>query len=388
MSENKLPWKIKKYKARFVALSPIHIGTGEVLPACRYVLPPEGQDQGWCLKESFSAGLLAEGRISIKDYMEKPLSLDMPILKRGVDDGNFLYPISFTKAAREKLKKEVKPFVRDGFGRAYLPGSSIKGMLRTALAFSFLMNEEQARKNLLKQLDQLEPKGLIEKMNNVSPKNIKEIRKKNAARVSLVENLFRPLEKEKTDPKYDILRAVKVSDSEPIDTPLVVAAVNIFTSKGSRIEPLSSDTPPTFCEVVDPGTEICFEITLDEGLLVKLGESNPSKIRIKNHYDLLSALQDHARVMVNIEKSFLEKNGVNDVWDKEYEQGEDADYAIVRLGWGSGWTGSSLFPILSCDDPEKETPKRPLSRKIVISSKGEPRAMLGWGKLYIEEIPE
>jgi len=197
-----------------------------------------------------------------------------------------------------------------------------------------------------------------------------------------VEGLFRSLEK--PDPKNDILRAVKVSDSDPIETPLVVAAVNIFTSKDGEFKPLSSGTPPIFCEVVEPGTAVYFDIAVDEDLMKELRED--AKVQIRNHYDFLTALQDHARVMVHIEKNFLERNGVNGIWYKEYEQAENADYAVVRLGWGSGWTGSSLFPILVCDNPEEETPKRPLSRKIVISSKGEPRAMLGWGKLYIEEI--
>lgn len=378
----RLPWNIKKYKAKFVALSPIHIGTGEVLPACRYVLPPKGKDQGWCLKESFTARLLAEGRVSIKDYMEQPFFYDSHILKGHLDKTNLLYPVSFTKAAREKLKKEVRPFIRDGFGRPYLPGSSIKGMLRTALVFSLLMNDGQEKKNLLNELNRLRPGRIIEKMNNVNKKNIKEIRSKNNDRVSLVEGLFRSLEK--PDPKNDILRAVKVSDSDPIETPLVVAAVNIFTSKDGEFKPLSSGTPPIFCEVVEPGTAVYFDIAVDEDLMKELRED--AKVQIRNHYDFLTALQDHARVMVHIEKNFLERNGVNGIWYKEYEQAENADYAVVRLGWGSGWTGSSLFPILVCDNPEEETPKRPLSRKIVISSKGEPRAMLGWGKLYIEEI--
>jgi hypothetical protein len=39
-------------------------------------------------------------------------------------------------------------------------------------------------------------------------------------------------------------------------------------------------------------------------------------------------------------------------------------------------------------DPEKETASRPLSRKTVVSSKGDPKMLLGWGRLFIDEAPE
>jgi len=377
---SKLENKIKKYKAKFVALSPIHIGTGEAVPACRYVLPSEGDKCGWCLKESFSARLLAEGRVSIREYMEKPLRADNPIFKGNFDSKNILYPVSFSKAARERLNKEVKPFVRNAFGKAYLPGSSLKGMIRTSLVFSMIMNEPQVKKDILERL-----RDIIKKMRNVNKANIKDIRKKDNARVSFIESFFRPDTRsfQKPGPQNDILRAIKVSDSEPTDVPLVVAAVNIFTSKDGYLVPLSGDNPPVFCEVVEPGTSFTFDITIDEWLLERLEKLNP-KIKIKNHYDLLMAMQDHAKVMTRFEKAFLDSNDALEVWDNLYEE-ENEDSAVVRLGWGSGWIGASLFPILAYD-PDKETPNRPLSRKIVITSKGERGAMLGWGKLYIEEI--
>ena len=43
-------------------------------PACRYVLP-DGRF-GMCLRESFVVSKLKEGRVSIKDYMEKPFPPD------------------------------------------------------------------------------------------------------------------------------------------------------------------------------------------------------------------------------------------------------------------------------------------------------------------------
>lgn len=382
----KLPWKMKKYKAKLTALSPIHIGTGEPVPACRYVVPGENKGLGYCLKESFVAKLLVEGKISPKQYMENPFRKDAPVFGKDFDPKNRFYELDFTKAARD-LNKEAQPFIRDAFGRAYLPGSSIKGMLRTGLAFSLLLVDPDQKKALIKHLEKLEPSELLEKMRRVNKSNISEIRKKNYKRTDIVESLFRASSgsRERPNPQNDILKALKVSDSVPADRPLVMAATNIFTSRDGLLEPLSRNTPPAFCEVAEPGTVFSFDITIDEALLETMQQTFKPAVRIRNHIDLISAMQDHAAVMNRFEKAFLEANDAKDLWDEVYEKENDG--AVVRIGWGSGWIGASLFPVLAYD-PEKETAGRPLSRKAVVSSAGDPQMLLGWGRLVIEEAPE
>jgi CRISPR-associated protein Csm5 len=382
----KLSWKTKKYRAKLVALSPIHIGTGEPVPACRYVVPSGNGDMGYCLKESFVAKLLVEGKISTKQYMENPFRKDDPVFGKDFDPKNRFYELDFTKAARD-LNKEAQPFIRDAFGRAYLPGSSIKGMLRTSLAFSFLLNEPEQRKSLIKDLEKFRPPELLEKMRNVNKSNIREIRKRNDNRAARIESFFRASSgsKERPNPQNDILKALKVSDSAPADRPLVMAATNIFTSRNGALEPLSRKTPPAFCEVAEPGTVFSFDITIDEALLETMQQAFNPAVRIRNHIDLLSAMQDHAAVINRFEKAFLEENDAEVLWDEKYEK--ESDGAVVRIGWGSGWIGASLFPVLAYD-PEKETASRPLSRKTVVSSKGDPKMLLGWGRLFIDEAPE
>lgn len=382
----KLSWKTKRYRAKLVALSPIHIGTGEPVPACRYVVPDGNVGLGYCLKESFVAKLLVEGKISTKQYMENPFRQDDPVFGKDFDPKNRFYDLDFTKAARD-LNKEAQPFIRDAFGRAYIPGSSLKGMLRTSLAFSLLLEDPNQKKNLIKSLEEFPPSGLLEKMRRVNKSNIRDIRRKNHKRADIIESLFRAssCSRERPNPQNDILRALKVSDSEPADRPLVMAATNIFTSRDGALEPLSRKTPTSFCEVAEPGTVFSFDITIDEALLETLQQSFKPAIRIRNHIDLMLAMQDHAAVMNCFEKAFLEENDAEALWDEEYEK--ESDGAVVRIGWGSGWIGASLFPVLAYD-PEKETAGRPLSRKTVVSSEGKPQMLLGWGRLVIEEAPE
>ena len=373
----RLPWKASRYRCTITPISPLHIGTVDPNPACRYVLPDSG-GTGLCLRESFVVSKLKEGRVSIKDYMEKPFPLAG--LPRNEAELNRIkaYDIRFTKAAYE-LNKEARPFVRDGFGRPYIPGSSIKGVLRTGLLFSALLNDEEKRADLARDSD---IKDVIYMMDHSNKTNIHGIRKRNTSRERKVENLFRS--GSSPDPKNDILKCVKIGDSLPSPKPLVMAATNIFTSRNGELEVLSRNTPAAFCEVIDPDTPFEFEMTIDEAMLANHEGMNPY-IKFRDHNDILMALQDHSKVTAKLEKEYLERNGCPELWDQELGQ-EFEDSAIIRIGWGSGWAGSSLFPVLA-GYPAEGSLDRPLSRKMIIDSKGNPQMMLGWAKLTIVQAP-
>lgn len=375
----KLPWKLSRYRCTLTPLSPLHIGTKDPNPACRYVLP-DGRGFGLCLRESFVVSKLKDAQISIKDYMEKPFPPGG--LPRGEAELEKVkdYDIEFTKAAKE-LNKEARPFIRDGFGRPYIPGSSLKGVLRTGLVFSSLLNDDEKRKELAQDRN---IKDVITMMRRSSKDNIGAIRKRNTARERTIEGLFRSGSDPRPDPKNDILKCLKIADSLPSPKPLVMAATNIFTSRRGELEILSRNTPAAFCEVAEPGTPFEFEMTIDEELLANHMKLMPF-VKFRDHNDILMALQDHAKVTADLEKEYLKRNGRDELWDPEFEQ-EFEDAAIIRIGWGSGWSGSSLFPVLA-GYPQEGALDRPLSRKMVIKSGGEPQMMLGWAKLTIVPAP-
>ena len=218
-------------------------------------------------------------------------------------------------------------------------------------------------------------------MRRSSKDNIGAIRKRNTARERTIEGLFRSGSDPRPDPKNDILKCLKIADSLPSPKPLVMAATNIFTSRRGELEILSRNTPAAFCEVAEPGTPFEFEMTIDEELLANHMKLMPF-VKFRDHNDILMALQDHAKVMAYLEKKYLERNGREELWDPKFEQ----EFTIIRIGWGSGWSGSSLFPVLAGYSQERVL-DRPLSRKMVINSVGNPQMMLGWAKLTIVPVP-
>lgn len=362
----KLPLKRLRYRLTLEALSPIHIGTGLTEPACRYAIEDQAGGRAFFLKDSLVLPQLPLK--SPEEFMRKPFSG-----RYGQKD--VLYTLTTTRSGRA-LDKEARPFMRNGWGRAYVPGSSLKGVIRQALLFSYLKDRpgqlDQMRRDLEK---------IIEEMKLMSPRNKKKPRTPREM-AQKIENLFRS-SSGRPDPKNDIGRAIQLSDSTPVETPLVLAGMGIFTSSVKSLKAQSENTPSLFVEVLEPGTRVFFDLSIDIALLEKLG--NETGVRFRNAVDLLGALQDRADFVFGLEKAFLDHYGaLKDLWKDSYDSRPD-DAAVIRIGAGSGLMGASLFPLLAYQGDEKR-PEKPASRKALVKGKAsEPLSLLGFASLRFEE---
>lgn len=363
---------LKHYRCTVEALSPLHIGAAEPLPACRYAL---GDEKGAVLKASHILRLLDDGCRPDR-ILEKPSDLSR------IDDDAILYPLKLPPLSR-RLNKEAHPFIRDAFGHPYLPGSSLKGMFRQALLVSAVCADEDFRRELARH----ETIGdTLDLMNRASPENIGAIRKKNWNRINFMERAFRSLDR--PAPQNDLLRGLRVGDAFPLDaTPLSLQAIDVFTAKGDEMVPLSPGNPPIFRETLQTGQRFAFDLALDEAFLQGCENEVRRKGRrltLRNGNDLLAALQDQSALVAALEKSFLRSHGLAELWRESYET-DDGHWVVVRLGWGCGWLGHSLFPALRYGPEAEETPGSPRSRRLIVGEGGKPRDLLGWAKVKIDE---
>lgn len=361
-----LPLKRLKYRLTLKALSPIHIGTGLDEPACRYAIQGQEGGRAFFLKDSAVFRLLPQR--SPEEFLRKPFPG-----RYGPED--VLYSLTTTKSGR-KLDKEVRPFMRNGWGKAYIPGSSLKGVIRQALLFSYLKENPDLLGQLRRELEQV-----VEKIRTMTPKNRNKPRTPKPV-AEKIEAFFRAVGKE-ADPKYDIGRAIQLSDSVPIETPLVLAGVGIFTSAGEFLKAQSEKTPSLFIEALEPDTSVTFDLTIDTALLGHLG--NSTGVRFRNAVDLVGAIQDRWNFVKELEKAYLQVKGAKELWDDSFEKSPD-DVGIVRLGAGSGLMGASLFPLLAYEEGEKR-PEKPASRKALTKGNpGVPLCLLGFAALRFEEV--
>ena len=129
-----------------VPLTPIHVGDGSVLAAEEWRLGRDGRLERF----SPAAVLRSAPERTRADYIraleQGRLTEAQSVLRNAVRAEHVLERIAVGPAAREELEAtvnnplrrgDIRPMVRTG-GRPYLPGSSIKGALRTALLSSLV----------------------------------------------------------------------------------------------------------------------------------------------------------------------------------------------------------------------------------------------------------
>ena len=147
--------------------------------------------------------------------------------------------------------KEIHQFQRDAYGRAYIPGSSLKGALRTAWLVHLLLHETPApgKKRTLEAFevnhDYVFPEGSY--ANKL---------RSGAAADDILDSIF---------------RGVQVSDSAPIDNDKLILTGRTLISplSAARVEAFDGDAKdlPLYQECVRPGETIRFRLTLDQSIL-------------------------------------------------------------------------------------------------------------------------
>ena len=96
--------------------------------------------------------------------------------------------------------REIHTFVRDSRNRAYIPGSSVKGALRTVILAGMIFNEKKGTWP-----DDPKRNGRAKQMQNLEGRYLNTLQLKRDRAGNIV-----------NDPVNSILRGISISDSEPI----------------------------------------------------------------------------------------------------------------------------------------------------------------------------
>jgi CRISPR-associated protein Csm5 len=374
------------YRMTIETLTPVHIGTGTTLL----------RDYDFVVFDNRTTHRLNVDRVL--DYLwpedvdamspaEKDKLLRTP-------PGQLLKPedlrthpelVLYTMAGVPQVKGadagQIREQIKDAFGRLYIPGSTMKGAIRTALA-RYLVGKMQ-----------LKPLSLVQGRP-----------RRESADDALDARLFRP----QTDSaNYDLLRALRIADSEPIGTVPILANVRVFRgTKGQS---------PIEVEAIPAGAVFQTELILDEYLLQgqagKLGWDNECVQAV--HYFWITCRNMAVR-QIQKEKEFCTANGMSALADwyerrlHELKQMKmkDTRECLLRIGWAGGWESKTLgSEILAADAKEFRqlresfglgrppgrkgdwTPSKefPLSRRLVVNAQGNPVAPMGWVLVRLEK---
>ncbi len=250
---------IKQYNIRVKALSPIHIGGGENINKKMYISVPK---QGLILVPDES--LMYQDLVKLgkeKQYQDYILGnkntdlgkwLELKNIEKKIYSKWTKYALNIKDVDIYALKnaKNIITFIKDAYSQPFVPGSGIKGMLRTALLAKAIVEESDSFKDIthmiIKELEEKKsPKSFLSGSTNSL--EIKAFHKKNIIGI------------DKRNALNSLMSGIIVSDSDPISIDSLILCQKIDYSIDGKERKI-----PILREAIKPGTDVYFRITIDE----------------------------------------------------------------------------------------------------------------------------
>ncbi len=363
------------------AITPLHIGNGQLY---RRGIDFDVQNNQLLFYNigKIHAHLSGAGAQTIKRY-ETELLDDNPSVT------NFLKSVGWKN--HEFLKhqisvssnhiREVRKQVKTGLSAPIIPGSSLKGALRTAMLSDYFDEHPEQKESMFRL----------------------RIPDKQKADNRIIEAVFG------RDPNHDLMRQVVVSDVEFPEDSLNIfemkvanlthngyGFLNMFKRRNEHPDNWKLATSIVAEAIKADAQSKPFTLAFD-GFLEKHHDKIFGQKQLPLKGKFLGAVHYHFRVLARKEYEFFSENDMdktakfyeNQILNREFGN----DEVLIRVGWGGGWkfmTGDWLT-----DEQlqqarrqyrlgRKEHPVFPKSRRLVIQDQF-PQIPLGWAILKLKE---
>lgn len=252
---------LERKKLILRTLSPIYIGSGQTLNKKEYIFDKEKETIHFVdLPALFS---YLKRKNLLREYENFLLNRHRNDLLAFLQENNvekeafksfIRYSIDGGEVAKEEKFKGVMTFIKDQEGRPYIPGSGIKGAIRTALAAYLLKKENLSynKEEIGKAQIHRNPRAFLrEKAGNLERKIFYKLDYKNQ------EN-----GEDKFNAINDFMRGIRISDSPPIDFQHLT-----LVGKYDRLPDGTVNKLSIYRECVAPGCEIEISMILEIPML-------------------------------------------------------------------------------------------------------------------------
>ncbi len=251
---------LEQYRVKITTLAPVFIGSGSSLTKKEYVYNPDDNklialNFGKMFSEVKTGKAAREMRRYFMNRSEEGLKefLDKQDIKIKSEWIESEYSVKGAESVFANNNfKGINLFIKDAYGNPYIPGSSLKGAIRTAL----LKYEVSKDKEKYKYYTTKVP-------NIIKGDDIKIIKKQLSSQTKQIEEksfLIELKAKKRNGQKasYDILKGFIVSDSKPL-------AIDCLTlcQKIDRKQDATENELPILRESIKPNTEVEFLLTID-----------------------------------------------------------------------------------------------------------------------------
>ncbi|MDW8321823.1 MAG: type III-A CRISPR-associated RAMP protein Csm5 [Armatimonadota bacterium] len=389
--------KTQGYSVKLEVLTPVHVGSGDMVNALGYLR--EGDTLHVVDSDRWSVWL--EGQKAAQKFvgwMERLLQISDSQQQRQFSLTRFLtdelkrsdigavagavecYSLKLEGRREPDPLRGFRAHLRDAQGRAYLPGSSLKGAIRTALIEDLLQEDDQMETVLIKPLQKISHTDDRRALR----RNLRDVWEK------MEQRLLRGGQRKAN---FDLLRFVLVSDSQPF--PHEQVSVCWVRSEGTQ------KTTDTWIEALRPGASTQFTLSLvPDAPLNQLGLQEELREYLLWEA-LMEVLHERAQRRLQRELQYPYPPAVRSCL-QELQQMNQPDAPLLCVGWGQGYLGTTVMGLLQDANArqyatliEKMRPalprqgqgvqpnRFPKTRRAVRNQQAEAVYPLGWVRLQV-----
>lgn len=357
---------------------------------------------------------------NIKTFLKQNNVDDKKISELLNSKDSLLYSFSLPYSV-DKSKTLIKEQIKTSDRKALLPGSSIKGAIRSALVYKALKTfDSKLVQQLLNGVENSDIQGLKRKLN--SAKDLDRIKKTIADELEHLLFYVGYNEKNKvkySDEKFDILKALKISDTFNPVAELNVIAINSYkkASNNNKTGKSFDEQPLSLFEVIDSGSEFNCKIDFDITYLYylykncnyliglkdkiqkvygfdisKLNDNNLEEYKNKAISYIREAIKEYSTEIIKRDVEWLNKFKPDDIvsFKKEIKRIDELskNKLLLRVGYGSGFHSTTALLGMIKNENLKEFYKDLMKTfKLGIPIKKQKSTRLEQNTLNIDEFP-
>lgn len=333
MMKNILNWQKKEYE--LTCLSPVHIGTGDILKQYEYFYVFVNKEARvyflnqtkWALflcqhnlLDEYTREVMQKKSLPLARWLKKKeISVNLPLLQQICSSFAPVYIDNEGKASLNDIACQIKT----AQGLPYIPGSSIKGAIHTAILYHLLKENpekysffwQELKNDIFKGRKRFNSRGLERAVLSILPQRTKM----------------------PNDALQSVMRGVQVSDAFlaiPNKETIILQKWDASKIRGNNISKMHS--LPIFRECIPAGHKLYFSIKIDTSIT--------SYIHLTSLADLWHWVDEYTAAGLS-----MQQKAFGQQYNSEFSLGKKAH---LFLGGGTGFLSKTAFYALAPNETE------------------------------------
>lgn len=286
---------LETYTIKLKAIGPVCIGSGRVISKKETIYDKQ-KDVVYVMDvdKMFADLLKMRKEKAFEDFLLSKDGLAKWFRDVNIDKTQYSKWIAYTLWAgdavtEDKTIKEIQTFVKDPYGQPYIPGSSLKGAIRTALLGAEAKRRIEADRNEGKYNNKYASIQKDIATNGINVKNARDYKDLDNSIDKLSVEIFNILKRTDEEQKpvkrenavNDFMSGIIISDSKPLNCNDLV----LCQKEDKKVDGTKSKIMLREC--LKPGTVIEFDLTIDTNVSkASIGAINTCiKNFVKSYYD-------------------------------------------------------------------------------------------------------